>query len=244
MQYFLARGFQYGGGIGDQSQKLLLCHPLGHSFELGQLLVENLPEICTLRDGERVAQLAVNLKHETVTILIHFTLLVSNVYLICLESDLPGLLRPLLADLRVADGLRTHVLPQLPDGGHNVGLLLDHERGQLEVVEVLQHLEALLHVGPLDVQRLLDLQVDVDQLLLHLEPAHLVLLDRVLSLAPEDGLLLGGASELLLDLPADGVGDELAALHLLLKLERVLGRGALPLDLLLLGFEPVDVTIT
>ena len=52
-------------------------------------------------------------------------------------------------------------------------LLLEHEGGHLEVEEGVQVFQALGHVGPLVVERSLDLDVKVDQTLLDLQPTNL-----------------------------------------------------------------------
>ena len=63
----------------------------------------------------------------------------------------------------------------LPDGGDHVGLLLEHEGGQGQLVELVQGGDAVLGHGTLQVQGGLHRDVKVHHLLLDLQPPQLVL---------------------------------------------------------------------
>ena len=63
----------------------------------------------------------------------------------------------------------------LPDGGDHVGLLLEHEGGQGQLVELVQGGDAVLGHGTLQMQGGLHRDVQVHHLLLYLQPPQLVL---------------------------------------------------------------------
>lgn len=62
----------------------------------------------------------------------------------------------------------TNDVDDIPDSGHNVRLLLEHEGGEGQLVELVQGGDAVLGHGPLHVQGGLHRDVQVHELLLNL----------------------------------------------------------------------------
>ena len=71
-----------------------------------------------------------------------------------------------VADTEIADESSIHK----PDCGDNVWLLLQHERGEGQLVQFVQRADALVRGGPLQVQGGLHRDVEVHQPLLDLQP--------------------------------------------------------------------------
>ena len=74
-----------------------------------------------------------------------------------------------IADTEIADEVTNQRIFK-PDCGDNVWLLLQHERGEGQLVQFVQRADALVRGGPLQVQGGLHCDVEIHQPLLDLQP--------------------------------------------------------------------------